>query len=201
MRMSLRWVCVAALAFAVAGCGSEQGGGHGNDQTGQLSLPLVAYGPSGVQYRLSADFHYYGWDYQGEEDTIQGSFSTSDYPDDAESITLDLPRGDYELYLEDGWQLEKIVDGVAEPVEATLLSSRYQYVYIYPHSTSWVEFQFGIGDKTLWLNGKFTVQVSVWEDPDEYYGQGQGGYGGGPWATGGSYIGTGGAAATATPVE
>jgi hypothetical protein len=81
--------------------------------------------------------------------------------------------------------MEKVEQGVAEDVEATLLSSPVQYVYVEPHSTTWAEFEFGIGDRSLWLNGRLNIDIRIEEDPDDYYGQG------GTFGTGGA-VSTGG---------
>jgi hypothetical protein len=73
--------------------------------------------------------------------------------------------------------MEKIENGEATDVEATLLSSATQWIYVSPHSSSWVSYQFGLGERSLWFNGDLTIDVQVFEDPKEYYG-GHGGYGG-----------------------
>jgi hypothetical protein len=66
--------------------------------------------------------------------------------------------------------MEKIVDGVAEPVEAQLLSGESQWIWVSPHSTSWVSYQFGIGDYKMWFNGNVNINIQVYENPDQYYG-------------------------------
>ncbi|WP_437757392.1 hypothetical protein [Sorangium sp. So ce1389] len=120
------------------------------------------------------------------------TISSEDEDPDASSITVDLERGPYNVSLLPGWHLEKIEGGTATPVEATLLSSQSLYVYVSPHSTTWAQYRFGIGDRAVWLNGKLNIGIDIYEDPDEYYGDygGYGGYGGAGGAGGG---GTGGA--------
>jgi hypothetical protein len=81
--------------------------------------------------------------------------------------------------------MEKIGASGASDVEATLLSGNGQWVYVSPHSTSWVEFSFGIGGSELWLNGKLNIGINVYEDPDEYYGGSAGGWGGASGGSGG----------------
>jgi hypothetical protein len=95
---------------------------------------------------------------------------------------VSLEQGYYEIYLQPGWYMEKVEGDSSEVVEAQLLSSEWQSVYVYPHSSSWAEYHFGIGTREVWLNGELTIGVQVHEDPAEYYGGGCGGYG-----TGGSY--------------
>jgi hypothetical protein len=73
-----------------------------------------------------------------------------------------------------------IADGEGFPrakfrVEAQLLSSSSPWVYVYPRSTSWAEFSFGIGERKVWFNGNLNIDINVYEDPDDYYG-GCGGY-------------------------
>ncbi|WP_438008610.1 hypothetical protein WME89_07830 [Sorangium sp. So ce321] len=116
------------------------------------------------------------------------TISSEDEDPDASSITVDLERGSYYVSLLPGWYFEKIEGGVATPVEATLLSSSSFYVYVSPHSTTWAQYQFGIGDRALWLNGKLNIGVNVYEDPSDYYYYGEGGAGGG--GTGGGWEGS-----------
>ncbi|WP_437929087.1 hypothetical protein WMF37_07390 [Sorangium sp. So ce291] len=103
------------------------------------------------------------------------TISSEDEDPDARSITVDLERGLYNVRLLPGWHLEKIEDGTATPVEASLLSSQSITVYVWQQSTTWASYQFGIGDRALWLNGKLNIGIDVYEDPDDYYG-GAGGY-------------------------
>ncbi|WP_438018441.1 hypothetical protein WMF18_04920 [Sorangium sp. So ce315] len=178
-------------------------------ELGSLSLPLAAQAPSGVSYRLRnatfqirSDYYWYEGATVGSSSGAGGSGSSStssstgyfpggtfltinseDEDPDASSIIVDLERGSYYVQLLPGWHLEKVEGGTATPVEATLLSSQMVYVYVSPHSTTWAQYQFGIGDSALWLNGKLNVSINVYEDPEEYYG-GEGGYG-----TGGGYGG------------
>lgn len=110
--------------------------------------------------------------------------NSEDQPD-AESITVDLEQGQYLARLLPGWTMEKTVDGTTEPVEAQLLNGNTQWFWVSPHATSWLSYQFGIGNRALWFNGDVNINIQVFESPDQYYG----GVGG---ATG-VYPGTGGA--------
>jgi hypothetical protein len=172
------------LAGLTAGCSSSpDGGGSGEEGVGMLSLPLATNGPSGARYRLrDATFQIsnpYDWSYGGEGGASSSSRTVSSEDDpDADSISLSLEQGYYEVWLQPGWRMEKVEEGVASDVEATLLSGNGQWVYVSPRSTSWVEFQFGIGSRELWLNGDVNIGVTVHENPDDYYGGG-GGYGAG----------------------
>jgi hypothetical protein len=111
----------------------------------------------------------------------------------ADSIQVELAEGDYSIRLRPGWYLQSVVNGVAQPEEAVLLNGDSRWIYVYRHSTSWVSFQFGLGNQELWFNGKVNIEMNVYEDPDQYYGS----TGGASWGTGGSTwaAGTGGAGA------
>jgi len=172
-----------------------------SETMGKLALPLVSNGPSGTQYRLrEAIFDinptYWNYGYAGAGG-VGGTGSPlsmvvdSEEDPDADSIQVSLENGNYQVYLRDGWYLEKIENGEAEPVEATLLSSNNQWIYVNPRQTSTVSFQFGIGERSVWLNGNLNIELDIYEDPDEYYGPYPGGAGGGYAGAGGS-ITTGG---------
>lgn len=170
------------LAGLATGCSSSPDGGGSAEAeagVGTLRLPLATNGPSGTRYRLrDAIFEIsnpYGWSYGGEGGASQSSRTvTSEDDPDADSISLDLEQGYYEVWLQPGWRLEKVDGGEATDVEATLLSGNGQWVYVSPRSTSWVEFQFGVGSRELWLNGEVNIGVTVHENPDDYYGGGAG---------------------------
>ncbi|WP_438027412.1 hypothetical protein [Sorangium sp. So ce233] len=194
------------LATGISGCTMPA---SDDAELGSLSLPLAAQAPSGVSYRLrNATFQiqsdYYWVDAVSVGSSSSGvggspgsttSNSTGYFPGgtlltinsededpDASSILVDLEQGSYYVQLLPGWHLEKVEGGTATAVDATLLSSQTIYVYVSPHSTTWAQYQFGIGDRALWLNGKLNIGIDVYEDPEEYYG----GAGGGDWGTGGA---------------
>ncbi|XXX74896.1 hypothetical protein WMF30_45305 [Sorangium sp. So ce134] len=179
-----------ALMAGLGGCAMQPG--SDDAKLGSLSLPLAAEAQSGARYRLrNATFEIrsgYYW-YEGTGGDATGSTSggggiygtplltinTEDEDPDASSILVDLEQGYYSVRLLPGWNFEKVQGGTATEVEATLLSSETIYVYVSPRSTTWAQYQFGIGDRALWLNGKLNLNIGVYEDPEEYYG-GAGGY-------------------------
>ena len=55
---------------------------------------------------------------------------------------------------------------------ASLLSGASQWVYVSRQSTSFAQFNFGIGGKEIWLNGKLNIAIDVQETPG---GGGEGG--------------------------
>ena len=193
------YAVLAALAAGSMAC-SGSNGGRDEAAMGELALPLTTFGPSGTQYRLrDAEFeintysYYYDYGYGGEGGSSPSPTSivvSSEDDPDATSIVVDLEEGYYFLELRPGWRLEKVSDGAAETVEATLLSSSTQWVWISRRSTSWAEYEFGLGERSIWMNGQLNIDIRVYEDPSELdngYG-GYGGYGGlSGWAGEGSY--------------
>ncbi|WP_437333557.1 hypothetical protein [Sorangium sp. So ce394] len=203
-----------ALVAGLGGCTAQAG--NDDDAFGSISLPLAAEAPSGAQYRLrNATFeirsgYYYYYDENAGVGVVTSgggaaypgnlvlTVNSEDEDPDASSILVDLEQGGYNVTLLPGWSFEKIEGGTATEVEATLLSSQTVYTYVSPQSTTWAQYQFGIGDRALWLNGKLNINIDVYEDPSEYYyGQGgTGGAGGVETSTvgvGGSWPGTSGA--------
>ena len=187
-------LCVGALSGCGANGGVEPGG---EKEVGSLALPLAANASSGTLYRLrDAIFdirqgYYWGGDIPfpgagtggGGSNPPLLSVSSEDDPN-AQSIEVDLEQGAYTVTLRPGWRFERVENGAATDVEATLLSDPNQYPYVYPHSTTWASYQFGIGGTELWLNGKVNITIDVYENPDEYYGS-SGGFGG-FWGIGGT---------------
>jgi hypothetical protein len=179
---------MAVTTLCGVGCGSSADEpGDGAKEFGELRLPLATQGSSGTEYRLrDATFeitpYYYYWDYEygaaGSGGTTSAPIVISSEDDpSAASISVELEQGEYIVRLLPGWRMEKVAEEGAETVEATLLSSESTWVWVSPHSTSWAEYQFGIGSKEIWLNGELNIEIDVYEDPDEYYG-GYAGYGG-----------------------
>jgi hypothetical protein len=165
----------------VVGCSGEPVRG---EEVGTLNLPLSTRGPSGTEYRLrdatfqiSSSSYYYD-DYGAGGEGSSGNYTVSSEDDpSASSITLSVERGYYSVRLLPGFRMEKIEDGEATNVEATLLSPATQWIYVYQRSSTWVSYEFGLGERSLWFNGDLTIGVQVYENPEQYYG-GEGGYGG-----------------------
>lgn len=204
-RLGTMGLLVAAGALLM-GCSSS---GSPNTQenegtVGQLALPLVTQGASGVQYRLrDATFSISRYGYYGTAGTGAGggytggevtSVNSEDDPD-AATISVNLEEGSYYVQLLPGWHFEKQTPTGYEPVEATLLSGQTQYVWVSRRSTSFAEFQFGLGDREVWLNGDLNIGVVLYEDPSELGYGGTGGYAGAypvGGTFGGGFPGTGG---------
>jgi hypothetical protein len=197
-------------AMMLVGCGSSaKGGSDEGEKIGQLALPLVTQGASGVTYRLrDATFaiHNYNYYYTSPASGGSGSGSagsgmggggevitvSSEDDPDAVNISLSLEEGQYYIELLDGWHFEKeLPGGGSEAVTATLLSGQTQWVWVSRQSTSFAEYQFGLGDRELWLNGQLNIGVVLYEDPSEV-GTGGTGFGGSPGTGGGFNMGAGG---------
>lgn len=202
-------LAAAGVAFVagLSGCLSQP---DEDAALGSLSLPLAAEAQSGARYRLrNATFQirssYYWYDEGSSVAVTAGvggsgggtsggtvvTINSEDEDPDATSIVVDLEQGTYYVRLLPGWNFEKVEGGTVTEVEATLLSSESIYVYVSPHSTTWAQYQFGIGDRALWLNGKLNVNIGVYEDPEEYYGVGNSGGAGGAGGFGTSSIAVG----------
>lgn len=220
MKKSIGWLHLAVFAgWSLMGC-ADSGAGQKEDnaEMGKVALPLVTHGPSGTQYQLRnatfqiQSYRYYddygtGGYYGGTGTGMGGSIPTtapapiivsSETDPSAPTIEVDLEQGDYRVILLPGWSLESIVDGVATPVpEVQLLSGESQWVWVSPRSTSWVNYQFGIGDRKVWFNGKVNIEVQVYETPEQYYGPSYGGSGGSTWMPVAGMPATGGTPVTA----
>jgi hypothetical protein len=194
--MNRRWFALSGVlglgvvcSQLVTACASDRGAAK-EDEFGTLSLPLGAYASSGTRYRLrNATFvirdPYDSGSYGGQGGGSGSESIVVSSEDDlgADSIRLNVEQGSYRVTLQSGWHMEKReADGSYTRVEAQLLSSSSPWVYVYPRSTSWAEFSFGIGDREVWFNGNLNIDINVYEDPDDYYG-GSGGYG---WGSGGA---------------
>ena len=167
-------MAVVASGLATA-CGSD---GAGKEPMGSLYLPLATHGPSGAEYRLrDATFEissqYYYYDSGGEGGAAPTTITVSSESDPAASaISVSLERGYYYVRLLSGWRLEKVEGGDATDVEATLLSNASQWVHVAQHSSSWVTYQFGLGERSIWFNGDLSIAVQVYEKPSDLYGGG-----------------------------
>lgn len=200
---------LAALVLLSAGiissaCSDSEGSSAG-ERSGTLNLPLTTQGASGVTYRLRhATFHVHNTyafeapapsnsDAGGDSGGSVGDSVSSETDPSAASLNLSLPAGGYSVELDSGWSLEKVGPNGPEPVVATLLSGTSQWIWISRRSTSWAEYDFGIGGRELWLNGKLNIEINVQESVDGQAGTGAGQAGSSAIGTGAEESGSGGA--------
>lgn len=185
MKKSMGWLAVAIVSgTALVGCAGS-GKGHESVATGTIALPLVTDGASGVSYRLrgasftiSPYYYYYGMGVAGAAGAGNRApiIVSSESNLNASTIDVEVESGSYNIGLASGWRMEKVEAGVATPVEAQLLSAQTQWLSVGAHSTSWVQYQFGIGTRAVWFNGEVNIDMTVHENPDQYYGGGAAGY-------------------------
>jgi hypothetical protein len=174
MKLSINWVSAALLVgFGIGGC-ADSANTKSEEATGTLLVPLVSYGSTGAKYQLrNANFqinpyyYYYG---EAGSGSITPVVVSSESNVGADSLEVDVASGSYHVTLSSGWSMEKVENGVTTTVEAQLLSGSTQYLYVSPRSSTWVRYQFGIGEHSVWFNGKANIAMDVYEDPDQYYG-------------------------------
>jgi hypothetical protein len=123
----------------------------------------------------------------GSTGGFSGSFPAGDggtfsFPDEFFSTTLftendplastleaTLPTGGFQITLFDGWFLEKVIEGEAEPVEARLVSSAFQQFDIRANDETSVVYRFETnGELVEFGQGRLIVEIEV----DEVEGAG-----------------------------
>ncbi|HYP75023.1 MAG TPA: hypothetical protein VER12_03675 [Polyangiaceae bacterium] len=193
-------------AVALVGCAGSGGSDGQVKETGQIALPLSTPGPGESTYRLrhatfviQNQYQYFNPSY-GEAGaggtTSDGAIIVSSETNlSATNISVSLEEGYYNVTLQPGWTMEQVFpnNDMGHRITATLLSGESQWVWVSRQSTSWAEFNFGIGSRGLWFNGKLNISISVQESPGA---GGEGGSGEGGSGEGGSagevWIGGGG---------
>jgi hypothetical protein len=155
---SLRTLSIlAALALAAPGCATEAA--H-DGPTGTLVLPLVQAGVDGEVFRLTnAVFDITGGDGTFNE-TITATLETE--------LDITMPPGIVEVFLHDGWTLERSTDGGATfaPVSALLASFNPGAARVLANSPSSLEFAFIVRD----TSGTLQIKLSVISQPRELAG-------------------------------
>lgn len=158
-------LCSGGLSFAI-GCSdsdvvSAEGANVPSTDTGQLQLALTARSDSGALYRLrQASFQVLNQDPFGGF----GTFLSSENDPLATTLEATLQAGDYSIDLFGGWFLEKVIDGVATPVQATLLSSPTQFISIAANEESLVSYRFETNEEVInFAPGRLIVEIEVTE--------------------------------------
>jgi hypothetical protein len=146
-----------ALALGLlVGC-SSSGDTKAPEGVGTLRVPLAATSYVGKSYVLCQGIFSIDGYSSGQNFTIDASQHTTEA-----FVTQSLPSGDYQVSLT-SWQLcEATVDGLT-PVDAQLMSSSYQYVYISPLQASYVYFSFMVQGQQLAFDGQLVIQIDVWQ--------------------------------------
>jgi hypothetical protein len=125
--------------------------------TGQLEMGLTATGASGSLYRLRrADFQVF------KQDFSFFTFLSSENDPLATTLETTLDVGDYQIDLFSGWFLEKVIDGVATPVSAQLISASTQLFDIQANQETFVSFRFETSGEVIEFGqGRLVVTIEV----------------------------------------
>lgn len=148
----------AAAAALAAGCVADPGD---DGPTGQIALSLVQPGPHGEIYHLAnATFDIFHVD-DGAVITVDGSTSDPQF-------TVSVPPGIVNIFLRDGWTLEKSIDGGAtfQPVSALLGSPNPNVLRVLANGLSFVDFSFVIRQ----TNGTLAITLGIVDNPRELVG-------------------------------
>jgi hypothetical protein len=134
--------------------------------TGSLRMALEGQGPDGVVYRLrSALFDITG--------PSQISLDSEVDPA-ADILSTDVPAGDYQVALADGWYMEREANGQVVAVNAVLQSVNPQHTSLASQATSDVVFVFAVNNLPVtFAPGKLNVAIEVVEcdgTPGEWAG-------------------------------
>jgi hypothetical protein len=222
MKRSLSMLVAVALGMAAcadAAPSDEPAAKEDNQALGNLTLNLLGADSDGRQYRLrNGVFGIYGspefgYPYPLSDGGSGYSQSVSTETDpEAPLISLRVVPGQYYINLESqDWYLERQSAGSWERVaQAVLLSSAYQYAYVYDGGVTSVAFRFGVdGELIDFRSGELQVGIEI-EQPGEgpgypdaggVFGGGDGGFiGGGMFGGLGGGFG-GGDASVPTPSD
>jgi len=157
-RAPLSWAIAAMLAVAAPGCATE---GAQPSETGTLVLPLVTPGPDGALFHLAnATF---------DISALRSDFVTTvDGSGLDPTVSVTAPPGLVQIFLRDGWRLEKSTDGGAtfEPVAAVLGSINPNAARVLVNVPVTVQFDFLVHD----ANGTLQIKLGVTEAPRELAG-------------------------------
>jgi hypothetical protein len=140
-------IALASLTLSLAaGCAVEP-----DDIDTGVSIPLTTTTPNGTTYRLSnATFNFTG----PEARSVTSS-------GDETALDVALSPGSYLLELAAGWRMERLQNGVPQPVDAALVSQAVQQVTVLPGSVSQAYYQFLLAAEGG--SGSVTISFGVTE--------------------------------------
>jgi hypothetical protein len=142
---------IAALASPLMGCGSSGAPGAKNKAMGTIRMTLTAQ-TNGTTYRLrNAIFDISG--------VVSLSLDSETNPN-ASVLSATLPAGNYSIYLQDGWFLERLDGTTFVVVDATLVSPNPTSFAIVTATTTNVLYQFATNG-TIVSIGSGTLDVSI----------------------------------------
>jgi hypothetical protein len=144
--------CAVALT---SGCGNSRPDARA--EHGTISVALTGSSNSGVRYRLrDADFSI-----SGASELVLSSESDLD----AEELAADLPAGDYQVALEEGWSLERETDAGFQAVEAELTSDNPVDFEILDGQNTFVSFRFQAGELVNMGEGSLGIGIEIDDGP------------------------------------
>jgi hypothetical protein len=144
------WLLASVAAGSALACSGESA----DEGTGTVYMPLAAETGSGNVYQLSpARFRFTG---ENTNDVVDAS--------GLDVLEVDYPVGLYSVRLLDGWQLSQLVDGVATPVQAVMLSPNPQSFILQNEEVTDIVFRFGVGDEYIAFgDGRARIYLDVEE--------------------------------------
>lgn len=156
--LMLACACLSVPALATVGCAVE--GAPENEGVGTMRMPLRAVSADGTEYRLrQATFEITG---SQNANILSEDYLTSEV---AEMV---LGVGNYQVELTGIWQMERIVDGLPEPVDATLVSENPVPFMIQDQGVTAVTFRFEVDGEIIETGeGVFELRIEVEEVSDE----------------------------------
>lgn len=156
--LMLACACLSVPALATVGCAVE--GAPENEGVGTMRMPLRAVSADGTEYRLrQATFEITG---SQNANILSEDYLTSEV---AEMV---LGVGNYQVELTGIWQMERIVDGLPEPVDATHVSENPVPFMIQDQGVTAVTFRFEVDGEIIETGeGVFELRIEVEEVSDE----------------------------------
>lgn len=155
-------LALSGPSWLTLGCSGQpdranQGSAESEASAGRMSLALTARGASGTLYRLR----------QASLQVVQQggfgfAFLSSENDPQATTLEATLTNGTYTAELAFGWFLEKVENGAATPVVATLLSSPLQSFEIHANQETFVSYRFETNGEVLdFGQGRLVIDIQV----------------------------------------
>jgi hypothetical protein len=156
---SVAFCLVVGLAGACATAVED-----GEGPTGTFEMPLVAPGAAGVKYALTGTIRIAG------PTTLELAAGSGD------TLSAELPVGDYTLTLEGGWTMTQISAGDETVVDAALVTPNPVTFSLLERRVTWVRLEFEVGKKHINLgSGLLDIGIDVddgliddFEDTDSF---------------------------------
>lgn len=152
MRYAYLALVSAFLSVPVLATGCALDSGEENQSVGTVRMPLRAFSSEGTEYRLrQATFEITG--------AQNASVLSEDYQT-ASVAEVVLSVGNYQVELTGSWQMERVIDGEAEPVEATLVSENPVSFAIQDQGVTSAVFRFEV-DGEIVETGEGVLEISI----------------------------------------